>query len=231
MSQQGGRKRYATEIIKDESETKRRRTGEPDIGDSQNPENEGGDASLPSSQAGPKTRSKTASQESAMHLTEQTPAAESTGADRVVHVPTPTRITRSTATACDPCYNGHRKVLATREPADQISARRLTAAEQVNSLPAKTAPQRADSVPLHDEPRKKRSQGLDVEAPKILKGASRACLLFRPWAFDLSVGGKRETVRRWTVLQGGELRSGKRVFPHGVKSMFFWFNFVSLALY
>jgi hypothetical protein len=120
MSQQGGRKRYANEVIEDDSRAKKPRKGESDVGESQNRENQGGDTSLPSSQAGPVTRSQTASQETPTDLTggqPQDPA--STGTGRVVLVPTPTRITRSTATACDLCYDAHRKVLASKDVANE----------------------------------------------------------------------------------------------------------------
>jgi hypothetical protein len=140
MSQQGGRKRYANALIEDENSAKKQRKGESDVGESQNRENQDGDASLPPSQAGPVTRSQTASQETPTDLTggqAQDPA--STGAERVVLVPTPTRITRSTATACDVCYDAHRKVLAPRDVANEKSVRRLMGAERVNKIPAETA--------------------------------------------------------------------------------------------
>jgi hypothetical protein len=141
MSQQGGRKRYANEIIENDSIAKKPRKGESDAVGSQNRENQGGDTSLPSSQPGPVTRSQTASQETPTDLTggqPQDPA--STGTERVVHVPTPTRITRSTATACDICYDSHRKVLPSRDVANEKSVRRLMGAPEVKKIPAEIAP-------------------------------------------------------------------------------------------
>jgi hypothetical protein len=128
MSQEGGRKRYAKEIIERDSGTKRQRKDESGVGgsqESQDQQNQDGNASLPSSQTRPKTRSQTASQEVAMHLegkTQETKATE-TEHERIVLVPTPTRITRVTAIACDRCYNGHRKVSACARLTNQASAR------------------------------------------------------------------------------------------------------------
>ena len=111
MSQQGGRKRYANAVVEGESSPKKPPKGESDVGATQNRDNQGGNTSLPSSQAGRVTRSQTASQETPTDLTGgQTQDVPSTSTERVVLVPTPTRITRPTATACDLCYSDHRKV-------------------------------------------------------------------------------------------------------------------------
>ena len=54
-------------------------------------------------------------------------------------IQTPIRITRRTATACDRCYQGHRKVATVRGPTNESSAKLLTDWQQRKKHPAEIA--------------------------------------------------------------------------------------------